>query len=109
MRELLLIAPLLQRERAIEVSAGLTIVPARLQPLFSSNRAARWLPMAQTSQVVSTPCPVSRVSASATSAAAAPVLVARAEAHDEAGLKRLKASLCRQLEASGVAMPGEMA
>lgn len=37
------------------------------------------------------------------------VLVARAEARDEAGLQRLKASLCRHLEASGVAVPVGMA
>jgi phosphomannomutase len=33
------------------------------------------------------------------------VLVARAEAHDSAGLERLKAHLGRQLEQSGVALP----
>ncbi len=33
------------------------------------------------------------------------VLVARAEARDDAGLKRLKASLCRHLESSGVTVP----
>jgi phosphomannomutase len=36
------------------------------------------------------------------------VLVARAEARDEAGLARLKSSLCRHLESSGVAVPTEM-
>ena len=34
-----------------------------------------------------------------------PVLVARAEAGDEAGLERLKAHLGKQLEQSGVALP----
>jgi phosphomannomutase len=33
------------------------------------------------------------------------VLVARAEAADQAGLERLKAALVRQLEASGLAAP----
>ncbi|HWA46868.1 MAG TPA: phosphomannomutase/phosphoglucomutase [Dongiaceae bacterium] len=37
------------------------------------------------------------------------VLVARAEARDQAGLARLKSSLCRHLESSGVAVPVEMA
>ena len=36
------------------------------------------------------------------------VLVARAEARDEAGLERLKSSLCRYLESSGVIVPMEM-
>jgi phosphomannomutase len=36
------------------------------------------------------------------------VLVARAEARDEAGLERLKSSLGRHLERSGVALPVEM-
>jgi phosphomannomutase len=37
------------------------------------------------------------------------VLVARAEARDDAGLARLKASLCRHLKTSGVALPAGMA
>ena len=36
------------------------------------------------------------------------VLVARAESKDAAGLERLKASLGKYLEASGVALPSEM-
>jgi phosphomannomutase len=37
------------------------------------------------------------------------VLVARAEARDDAGLARLKSSLCRHLKSSGVAVPAGMA
>ncbi len=37
------------------------------------------------------------------------VLVARAEARDDAGLARLKSSLCRHLQSSGVAVPAGMA
>jgi phosphomannomutase len=36
------------------------------------------------------------------------VLVARAEARDDAGLARLKASLCRHLKTSGVVLPAGM-
>jgi hypothetical protein len=36
------------------------------------------------------------------------VLVARAEARDQAGLARLTSSLCGHLEASGVVVPAEM-
>ena len=37
------------------------------------------------------------------------VLVARAEARDDAGLARLKSSLCRHLQSSGIAVPAGMA